>query len=300
MRARLRRAIAAAALIAGSVSSLSLTAFAQTLQPIPELRARVTDLTGTLSRSEQAALEAKLESFQQRKGAQIAVLIVASTEPEEIEQYGIRVADAWNLGRAESDDGALLLIAKDDREVRIEVGHGLEGALTDALTNRIIDEMIVPRFRAGDFGGGVNEGVDRMLAVIEGEPLPAPQHDWGRGIRGLETLFPFALFAIPILGGILRMIFGKVLGPLFTGGAMFVVGWLLTGSVLLAIPLALIGVLFSFIGGHRIRRTRGGHWGGFGGASRGWGGGFGGGGFGSGGFSGGGGSFGGGGPSGRW
>ncbi|HEU4431005.1 MAG TPA: TPM domain-containing protein, partial [Myxococcota bacterium] len=183
--------------------------------------------------------------------------------------------------------------------VRIEVGYGLEGALTDALSNRIIDEAIVPRFRAGDFSGGVSEGIDRMLAVIDGEPLPAPQQDWdyeSRGIGGLERLFPFALFAIPIFGGLLRLIFGRVFGPLLTGGAMFAIGWLLTRSVLLAIPLALMGVLFSALGGRRMRRLRGGHLGGFGGASRGWGGG----GFGGGGFSGGGGGFGGGGASGRW
>jgi uncharacterized protein len=282
---------------------LAEPAIAQRLQPIPELRARVTDLTGTLSRSDQAALEEKLAAFEQRKGAQVAVLIVATTEPEPIETYGIRVADAWKLGREASDDGAILIVAKNDRAIRIEVGYGLEGALTDAVSNRIIDETIVPRFRAGDFAGGVNDGVDRMLAVIDGEELPPPQRGWEsepRAIRGVERVFPFALFAIPILGGLLRMIFGRVLGPLLAGGALFAIGWLITRSILLALSLALIGALFSALGGRRMRRLRGGHLGGFGGASRGWGGGgFGRGGFG-GGFSGGGGGFGGGGASGRW
>jgi len=300
MRVRLLRAFAAAFAIAGCASSLAQdAAHAQALQPIPALRARVTDLTNTLSSGDQAALEQKLEAFERRKGAQIAVLIVRSTEPEAIDGYGIRVAEAWKLGREASDDGALLLVAKDDRAVRIEVGYGLEGALTDALSNRIIDEAIVPRFRAGDFAGGVNAGVDQMLAVVDGEELPPPQQDWesaARGIRGVERLFPFALLAIPIFGGLLRLIFGKVLGPLLAGAAMFAIGWLLTRSIVLAIPLALMGILFSALGGRRMRRLRGGHLGGFGGASRGWGGGFGGG----GGFSGGGGGFGGGGASGRW
>jgi len=293
------RAVAAACALFACASAFAPGASAQALQPIPPLSARVTDLTDTLSPAERAALERKLEAFERRKGAQVAVLIVATTEPEAIEQYAIRVADEWKLGRAASDDGAILLVAKNDRAIRIEVGYGLEGALSDARSNRIIDEAIVPRFRAGDFAGGVNDGVDRMLAVIDGEELPAPERGWAnepRGIRAIEPLFPFALFAIPIVGGILRMIFGKLLGPLFTGGVLFAIGWLLTRSVLLAIPLALIGVLFSALGGRRMRRMRGG---GFGGAGRGWGGGSSSGGFG-GGFSGGGGGFGGGGASGRW
>jgi uncharacterized protein len=279
--------------------TFAATAFAQSLQPIPELRARVTDLTGTLSSAEASALEERLAAFEARKGAQVAVLIVATTQPEEIEQYSIRVATAWQLGRAASDDGALLLVAKDDRALRIEVGRGLEGALTDATSNRIIDEAIVPRFRAGDFAGGVGAGVDRMLAVIDGEPLPEPQPAWDDGsLRGIEGVLPFALFAIPIAGGLLRRIFGRVLGPLLAGGVVFALVWFITGVFLIALAFALFTMLFAALAGSRPRgRYRRGHhpgWGSFGG------GGFGGGGFGGGGFSGGGGSFGGGGASGRW
>ncbi len=276
---------------------------AQALQPIPALTARVTDLTGTLGASDQASLEQKLATFEARKGAQVTVLIVATTRPEEIEQYSIRVVAAWKLGRAKSDDGAILVIAKDDRALRIEVGYGLEGALTDALANRIIDETIVPRFRDGDFSGGVNAGVDALLAVIDGEPLPEPERPrFAVGEPGaLERLLPMLLFAIPVAGSVLRAIVGGVLGALLAGGVLFLIGWLATGSVAIALVLALAGAFFAALTGRRPRgRFRGGRHGGFGGMS-GWGGGFGGGGFGGGGgFSGGGGGFGGGGASGRW
>jgi uncharacterized protein len=277
----------------------ALAASAQSLQPIPALRARVTDLTGTLAASEQQALEQKLAAFEANKGAQVAVLIVATTQPEEIEQYSIRVVEAWRLGRAASDDGALLLVAKDDRAVRIEVGRGLEGALTDATSNRIIDEAIVPRFRAGEFAAGIDAGVDRMLGVIDGEVLPPPSETWDESpISGIENALPFALFAIPIAGGVLRKIFGRVLGPLLAGAVVFALVWLVTGVFFIALAFALITVLFSALAGTRprgrYRRSHHAGWGGFGGGR------FGGGGFGGGGFSGGGGSFGGGGASGRW
>jgi uncharacterized protein len=260
----------------------------------------VTDLTGTLSAGQQAALEQKLAAFEARKGAQVAVLIVPTTQPEEIEQYGIRVAEAWKLGREKADDGAILLVAKEDRALRIEVGYGLEGALTDALSNRIIDETIVPHFRAGDFFGGIDAGVDRMLAVIDGEPLPPPEPGWSPGAySGLERFLPFALFAIPVAGAVLRRLFGRVLGPVLAGGVVFALVWLVTRIFLIALGFALFTALFAALAGRRppgrYRRSWGGPMGGgFGG------GGFGGGGFGGGGFSGGGGGFGGGGASGRW
>jgi uncharacterized protein len=285
---------ALAALLLLGVASAAL---AEALQPIPELRARVTDLTATLSASEQTALEQKLAAFEARKGAQLAVLIVATTQPEEIEQYSIRVATAWKLGREASDDGALLLVAKDDRAVRIEAGRGLEGALTDALSNRIIDEAIVPHFRAGEFAAGIEAGVDRMVAVIDGEELPPPDPAWAPSdFSGLERFLPFALFAIPVAGGLLRKLFGRLVGPILAGGVVFALVWLATRVVLIALGFALFTALFSALAGVRPRgRYRGGH---------GWGGGFGGGGFGGGGFGGGfgggGGSFGGGGASGRW
>ena len=255
----------------------------------------MTDLTGTLDSAQRTALEQKLEAFEARKGAQVAVLIVATTQPEAIEQYSIRAADAWKLGRERSDDGALLIVAKDDRALRIEVGYGLEGALTDARSNRIIDEVIVPRFRAGDFAGGIDAGVDRMLSVIDGEELPPP--DRARppdAISGVEQLLPFALFAIPAAGSLLRKLFGRVLGPILAGGVVFALIWVFTRAVLIALGFALFTALFAAFAG----RSAGGRF--RGGRHAGWGGGFGGGGFGGGGFSGGGGGFGGGGASGRW
>ncbi|MDH4260212.1 MAG: TPM domain-containing protein, partial [Gammaproteobacteria bacterium] len=149
-------------------------ASAETLRPLPPLTARVTDLTGTLTPAQQAQIESRLAEFESRKGAQIAVLFVSSTLPEEIEQYSIRVVDAWKLGREKPDDGALLLVAKEDRSMRIEVGRGLEGALTDLVSKRIIADTITPLFRQGDYAGGIAAGVEQMIRVVDGEPLPAP------------------------------------------------------------------------------------------------------------------------------
>lgn len=275
-------------------------AAAQALQPVPPLEARVTDLSGTLDAAQRATLEQKLAAFEARKGAQLAVLIVPTTEPEAIEQYGIRVADAWKLGREASDDGALLLVAKNDRRVRIEVGRGLEGALTDATSNRIIDEAIVPLFRQNDFYGGIEAGLDRMISVVDGEPLPEPDRAWrGRG-GGLADKLPFLLIALFVGATVLRAIFGRVLGSALAGGGAGLLAWALTGLIGAAIAAALITLLFTGLGGLAGGRHWSSHsrYGGFGG---GWGGGgFGGGGFGGGGFGGGGGSFGGGGASGSW
>src|SRR3981081_3123921 len=141
---------------------------------VPPLTGRVVDQTGTLASGDIAALQQTLQNFEARKGSQVAVLIVPTTAPETIEQYSIRVAEAWKIGRRKIDDGAILVVAKNDRKLRIEVGYGLEGALTDATSKRIIDEIITPRFRNGDFSGGISAGVDRMIRVIDGEKLPAP------------------------------------------------------------------------------------------------------------------------------
>src|SRR5580704_5845370 len=141
---------------------------------VPPLSGRVVDQTGTLSSSDISSLTQTLKAFEARKGSQIAVLIVPTTQPEEIEQYSIRVAEAWKIGRKKIDDGAILLVAKNDRKLRIEVGYGLEGALTDVTSKRIIDEIITPKFRSGDFAGGISDGVDRIISVVDGEPLPAP------------------------------------------------------------------------------------------------------------------------------
>jgi uncharacterized protein len=269
------------------------------LQPIPKLSARVTDLTGTLTAGQQNSLEQKLAAFEAAKGSQLAVLIVPTTEPEEIEQYSIRVVDEWKLGRKNVDDGALLIVAKDDHRVRIEVGRGLEGVLTDALSNRIIDEIITPNFRQGNFYGGIDAGLDAMIKLIEGEPLPPPEQRWQSQRRGSGSglLMPL-LFAVFVGSVVLRVIFGRTLGSVLTALGTGLLVWLAGFALLLAVLAAAGAFVFTLLGG----LTRGSGWssGGFGGGWGGFGGGLGGGGFGGGGFSGGGGGFAGGGASGRW
>jgi uncharacterized protein len=275
---------------------------AQGLQPIPKLTARVTDLTGTLTAEQQTALEQKLAAFQSAKGSQLAVLIVPTTEPEQIEQYSIRVVEQWKLGRQRVDDGALLIIAKNDHRVRIEVGYGLEGVLTDALCNRIIAETIRPAFRQGNYFGGIDAGLEQMMKLIEGEPLPPPEHEWqsGRRAHGSNPL-PLMLFAVFVGSVVLRGIFGRTLGSAFTAVGAGVLVWIAGYALLLALLAAAGAFLFTLLGG----LARGSGWssvpraGGFGGFG-GFGGGLGGGGFSGGGFSGGGGGFGGGGASGSW
>src|SRR5476651_306781 len=151
---------------------------------VPPLTGRVVDKTATLSSSDIASLDQTLKDFEARKGSQVAVLIVPTTQPETIEQYSLRVAEAWKIGRKKIDDGAILVVAKDDRKLRIEVGYGLEGALTDVTSKRIIDEIITPKFRSGDFAGGISSGVDRIIGVVDGEPLPAPAPQQSSGSSG--------------------------------------------------------------------------------------------------------------------
>jgi len=264
--------------------------------PVPPPGARVTDRTGTLTGEQKSALEQTLRSFEERKGSQVVVLIVPSTAPESIEQYALRVAEQWKPGRKNVDDGAILVVAKDDRTLRIEVGYGLEGALTDAACKRIISEIIVPRFRRGDFHGGIAAGVDRILRVIDGEPLPAPEARRPGGARGIGPILPVMMILALVVGGVLHTVLGRFPGALVTGGAVSVVAWMLAGAISIALVAGVIAFLFTLLGGGMGGRGlgRGGFGGGFGG------GGFGGGGFGGGGFSGGGGGFGGGGASGRW
>ena len=165
---------------------------------VPALKSRVTDLTGTLAANETAQLEQRLAAFEARKGSQIAVLIVPTTQPETIEQYSIRVAEAWKLGRKGIDDGALLLIAKQDRTVRIEVGYGLEGVLPDALAKRIVDEVIVPEFKQGNFAGGIDAGIEQMMSVVEGEPLPPQARRGERAPSGnavMDNIIPIFIIS---------------------------------------------------------------------------------------------------------
>jgi uncharacterized protein len=268
---------------------------------VPPLTSRVTDLTGTLSGGAVARIESKLAALETKKGSQLAVLIVPSTEPEEIEQFGIRVADAWKLGRKGIDDGAILIVAKNDRRVRIEVGQGLEGALPDAIANRIIDEAISPHFKLGDFDGGVEAGIDKMISVVNGEPLPQPDRKWERH-SGLGNMLPLLLIVVVVAGGVLRALFGRLVGSVATGGLAGGIVWLLSHLLPIGIGAGVVAFLFAMLaGGSRGGWTSGG---GFGGGLGGFGGGFGGrgggGGFGGGGFSGGGGGFSGGGASGSW
>jgi len=252
---------------------------------VPALSARVTDLTQTLTPQQRATLEQNLAALEARKGAQIAVLLVPTTAPETIEQYARRVLDAWKLGRKGVDDGALLLIAKDDRALRIETQYGLEGVIPDAIAKRIIAEDITPHFKRGDFYGGIEIGVSRMARLVDGEPLPPPREQsiaWS----SLEDLLPMLLVGVFVVGGFLRMLFGHLLGAGIAGGVVGLLVWLFLGSLTLGVIGAIVAFVFVLLGGGR---------GGMGGWSSG-----GGGGFGGGGFSGGGGMGGGGGASGRW
>jgi len=259
--------------------------------------ARVVDQTGTLSAENRAALERMLAEFEKKKGSQIAVLMVRTTAPETIEQFSLRVAEQWKLGRKGVDDGALLVVAKDDRAMRIEVGYGLEGALNDATAKRIVSEVITPRFREGDFFGGISAGVDRMMRVIEGEPLPAPARSAPAVSGDTFQYLPILLVAALVVGGVLRAILGRALGALAAGGAVGMLAWILAGTLFIGIAAGILAFFFTLVGGFGGRGGRfpGGYYGGGG-----WGGGSGGSWGGGGGFSGGGGGFGGGGASGRW
>jgi uncharacterized protein len=266
---------------------------------VPELRSRVTDLTGTLDRSAESELEHRLRAFEEKHGSQIAVLIVPTTEPETIEQYAMRVAESWKLGRKGVDDGALLLVAMKDRAMRIEVGYGLEGVLNDATCKRIIAEIITPEFRRGDFRAGIEAGVERMMRVIEGEPLPPPRPHGGETGDASGLLF-FVAFAAIGAANALRPFLGRLGAALVIGLATAIISSFLVSPPVALLVGAVVFVLALFLppAGAWTSRRRYGGGGGFGS-----GGGFsgGGGGFGSdGGFSGGGGGFGGGGASGRW
>jgi uncharacterized protein len=298
------RAAAAAAALLLLFATLPLQA--EPPVAIPPLVSPVTDLTGTLTSEQSATIDARLRAFEAERGSQVAVLLVPTTEPEAIEQYAMRVADAWQLGRKGVDDGALLLVALQDRVVRIEVGYGLEGALPDAVANRIIDEEILPQFRRGDVHAGISAGVDRMLRVIEGEPLPAPAaRSPAQDVPGLFQSLPF-LFVLALVGGsIFRRLFGRTGGALTTGGLVGALTWLLVGVLGIAIAAGIVAFVFALLGGLGgggpgggwYSRRHGGGWGypgGFGGSVGRGGGGFGG------GWSGGGGGFGGGGASGSW
>jgi uncharacterized protein len=282
---------------------IAAPAWAQSLAPIPALDSPVVDTTGTLDAAQKQQLEAQALALQQRKGSQLQVLMVPSTQPETIEQYAVRVFEQWKLGRKGVDDGVLLLVAKDDRRVRIETGYGLEGAIPDAIANRVIQEYLAPRFRAGDYAGGIADATATLVKLIDGEALPEPVSTHrvsGEGGRGGSVLF--AAFAAFVVATTVRGMFSRApsgIRGLFTGGAAGGVALLLSSLLAVGGIAAVLGLLYGLMS----VSTRGGYarhrdWGGWGGGGGGFGGG--GGGFGGGGWGGGGGMSGGGGASGSW
>ena len=295
------RAAIAMAFIASAffcLAGIALPVQAQDLQAIPALKARVIDTTGTLDRAQMQSLEAKLEAFEKSRGAQVDVLMVPTTLPEDITEYTQRVGDAWKIGRKNIGDGVLLVVAKNDRKLRIATAKTLEGAIPDLAAKQIIDRAITPQFKLGDYSAGLNSGVDQIMARITGENLPLPT-DGGTAGSSNDTGFQwtdmavFLFFAVPIGARMLSGILGRKVGAVATGGVVGVLAWLITSSLLIAGGVALVGLLFALFATLSA----------FGGVGRsggisGWGGG---GGSGGGGFSsGGGGNFGGGGSSGSW
>jgi len=293
----MRIVLAAAALFAALVFGPAL---AQELVPVPTLTGRVIDQTSTLTPAQTDALSAKLAAIEKERGAQIVILIVPTARPEDIFSFAQRVASSWKLGRKEVGDGLLLTVAKNDRDVNIQVAATLQGAIPDVVASRIIREDILPAFKAGDFAGGLNVAVDRLGALIAGEKLPAPRVEAprprGRSGFDWQDIAIFLFVGVPIVGRILSSVMGRKLGALATGGAVGVIGWFLTASLLVAgvagvVALFLVGVMGAGSGRGFGPVIWGGGGGGFGGGGLGGGGGF---------SSGGGGNFDGGGASGRW
>jgi uncharacterized protein len=295
-----------ALLVALLLQTSAVGVWAQEVQKIPALTSHVVDTTGLLDASQQAALEAKLDALEKAKGSQVVVLIVPTVQPEDISSYANRVGNAWKIGRKNVGDGVLFVVAFKDRQMRIEVAKTLEGAIPDLAAKQIITNAVTPRFKAGDYAGGISAGVDQLSARIKGEALPevgAAGTTGGSGGSGLPGGFEwmdlaiFLFFAVPIGGAVAKSIFGQKLGSLVTGGAVGTLAFVFTASLIIASLAGVVALLFALFSG-------------LSGASRGRSGGFGGGGFGGGGFSGGGGGggfssggggdFGGGGASGSW
>jgi uncharacterized protein len=289
-----------AALLLSLLTLLAGLSQAQGVLPVPALTGRVIDQTGTLDAGQVAALTAKLAALEEKKGSQVVVLMVPTTAPEDIASYANRVGNAWKIGRRDVGDGVLLIVAKNDRTLRIEVAKTLEGAIPDLAAKRIIDGAITPGFKRGDFAGGLLAGVDQIAALVSGEPLPAP--DAPSAVRNVDSntlsnLLVFMVFALPIGAGILRSMVGRKFSALATGGITGVLAFVFTTSVLIAVVAGIAALGYALFAGVSLPRGGSGGRGGWGGGGRGggWGGG------GGGGFSsGGGGNFGGGGASGRW
>lgn len=280
--------------VAGAVAALLLVFGLARAEdaPIPALSGRVVDVAGTLTPEQKRDLETKLAEFEQRKGSQIVILIVGTTFPEAIEAYSIRVAETWKIGRKDVDDGVLVVLATSDRAIRLEVGYGLEGAVPDAVAKRLVEEAFIPRFREGDFYGGLNDGVGRLIRVIDGEALPEPTRAArsDAGPQSLETYFVLFFAIVFAGGGILRAMLGRFPAAALVGAGTGVLAWFIAAPIFVAALVGIVGFVLTLLGGAMGGFPRGGRGGGWGG------GGFGGG----GGLSGGGGGFGGGGASGRW
>jgi len=273
-------------LVALCFALLPLLGWSASTVALPKLTERVTDLTGTLSAADKAALGASLTALEKDKGAQVAILLLPTTQPESIEQFGIRLADAWKIGRKGVSDGVIVIVAKDDRRMRIEVGYGLEGAIPDAIAKRIVAEQMAPRFKAGDFAGGLKAAVAMLDKVIRGEALPPPAPSEAQGGDSPDN-FGFLVMVL-LTAGVVRSMFGLI-GSLAVSGLAGWLAWTLFASLGIAGGAALLAFVLSFIRlGRGGWQSGGGFPGGFGGGSSG------------GGFSGGGGSFGGGGASGNW
>lgn len=276
--------------------AFGLSAHAE-LVAIPKLEKHVTDLTATLDVTQQSALEAELSRFETTKGSQIAILIVPTTQPEDIAQFGIRLAEAWKIGRDKQDDGVIIVVAKDDRKTRIEVAYGLEGAIPDAMAKRIVDETLKPYFKRGDFAGGLMQASQQLMALIQGEKLPAPAKQ--NTNTDLMALLPLLMFGTIITGVLLRGLLGTMLGSSLNAGLVGLLVWMLGGALLVAILAGLAAFIFTLA--MSDRGVNGYSTGGGNDANGPYMGGLGQGGFGSGDiFSGGGGDFGGGGASGDW
>lgn len=289
----LQTALLLACLFAGSL--------AQAQQAVPVLTGHVVDSTGTLAQAQREALDARLMAFEQARGSQVVLLLVPSTQPEDIATYANRVANTWKIGRKDTGDGLLVIVAVQDRKLRIEVAKTLEGAIPDLAAKRIIDEAITPRFKQGDYAGGLDAGVTRIMALITGEALPAPskassqpngEFDW-------MQLGIFMFIAVPVVGAVTKGMFGNRLGAVATGGVAGVIAMLLTTSLLIAGLAGVAALVFTLVQNTPGKRGNGGLGSGWGHGGGGLGGG-GGGGFGGGFGSGGGGDFGGGGASGDW
>jgi uncharacterized protein len=298
MRAALCRAALFGVAIVVLLGGPRVAAAEGELQPVPPLKARVTDLAGTLAQRDEQRIEAKLRAYEASKGTQVAVLVVPTTLPEAIFDFSMRVAENWKLGRKGIDDGVLFVVAKNDRKMQILTGPGVQGTLTDAMSRRIIAEIVAPRFRAGDFAGGIEQGVDRIIGLLEGDALPPPPSKKRASVKAssAEGFFVVALFGALVAGGVLRALLGRFLGATVTAGATGAAAWWIMGGLVL--PLVLAALVFMVVLAMGVmnpgRWSRGGGWSTGGWSGNDWGGGS------SDSFSGGGGSFDGGGASGDW